>query len=113
MSTITDYYQQLFGKDHIKDGDVISMAEHGRAGGVSTGQPFKFTSGIDEAVQIAENSGNTAITYVGIAAIGSATSSAVWKIMEIDETSGTVITYADSDDNYDNVWDDRESLTYG
>lgn len=38
---------KLFGKGGLKDGDVISMAEHGRVGGVSTGQPFKFVSNID------------------------------------------------------------------
>lgn len=37
----TDKYTQLFGKDHIRDGDVIDYSEHGRVGGVSTGQPFK------------------------------------------------------------------------
>lgn len=40
--SITDLYQQLFGKGAIKDGDVISMSEHGRVGGVSTGQGFKY-----------------------------------------------------------------------
>lgn len=47
MSVITDLYQQLFGKDHIQDGNVIDFEEHGRVGGVSTGQGFKFISLID------------------------------------------------------------------
>lgn len=41
---ITDLYKLLFGKEHIQDGDVISMSEHGRVGGVSTGQGFKYSS---------------------------------------------------------------------
>ncbi len=43
----TDKYTQLFGKDHIKDGDVIGYSEHGRVGGLSTGQGFKFTSAVN------------------------------------------------------------------
>jgi len=47
MSTITDLYIRLFGRTKIKDGNVIEMSEHGRVGGVSTGQPFKFVSNIE------------------------------------------------------------------
>lgn len=45
--TITDLYRQLFGRKGIEDGNVIEMAEHGRVGGVSTGQPFKYVAPID------------------------------------------------------------------
>lgn len=48
-TAITELYRQLFGKGGLKDGDVISMSEHGRVGGLSTGQPFKFVSMIDPA----------------------------------------------------------------
>lgn len=44
---IIDVYRGLFGRKGIEDGNVIDMAEHGRVGGVSTGQPFKFTVPID------------------------------------------------------------------
>lgn len=44
---ITDLYKLLFGKEHIQDGTVIDMAEHGRVGGVSTGQGFKHVSFIN------------------------------------------------------------------
>lgn len=53
-----------------------------------------------------------AITYVGKAAIGSSSASALWQIKKIDETSGTVITWADGNSNFDNIWDNRASLTY-
>ena len=45
--TTSDIYKRLFGRKGIADGSVIDMAEHGRVGGVSTGQPFKFTSNIE------------------------------------------------------------------
>ena len=52
--------------------------------------------------------------YFGWAAIGTATSSAGWKICKQTYTGDNwVITWADSNANNDNKWDDVESLTYG
>lgn len=111
MSVITDLYLQLFGKDHLKDGDVISFSEHGRAGGVNTGQAFKFTKDVDEQIIIDETTSGT--TYIGTASIGAATSAASWQIVKLTEASLiTQTTYADGDDNYDNIWDNRDSLSY-
>lgn len=64
-----------------------------------------FTTYIDEA--------SATVTYVGKAPIGTATSASGWQIKKI-ETASTVtsILYADSNNNYDNVWDNRASLTY-
>lgn len=66
----------------------------------------------DEAVQIDEATGS--ITYVGYAVIGSATSSASWKIKRLDESGSPelIITWADGNSNYDNIWDNRASLSY-
>lgn len=52
------------------------------------------------------------VTYLGKASIGSATSGALWQIQKIDETAGTIITWADGNDSFDNIWDNRASLTY-
>lgn len=52
------------------------------------------------------------ITYVGVAVPTSTTSTAVWKIMRIDTTSGVTILFADGNGNYDNIWDNRSSLSY-
>lgn len=52
------------------------------------------------------------ITYVALAAPGSLQSDAVWQCRKIDETSGTVITWADGDSNFDNVATNLASLTY-
>ena len=54
------------------------------------------------------------VTYVGKALLGSASSAAVWQIQKITVASTvTSITWADSDADFNNVWDDRASLTYG
>lgn len=52
------------------------------------------------------------ITYVGKGAIGANSALAVWRIMKLDETIGMIMMYADGNDNFDNVWDNRESLVY-
>lgn len=110
--SVTDLYKQLFGKHGPADGSVIDMAEHGRAGGNSTKQGFKYIGDIQEAVRVDNKSGDDNITYIGKSYPGAGTDTANWQIKKIDETSGTVITFADGDDNYDNIYDDRESLSY-
>jgi hypothetical protein len=56
---------------------------------------------------------SSTVTYVGTALIGSATSSAVWKIKKLTESGSLlIITWADGNSSADNVWDDRASLTY-
>lgn len=52
------------------------------------------------------------ITYVARAAVGSSQSSAVWQAFKVDETSGTVITWADGDSSFNNVATDLTSLNY-
>lgn len=56
---------------------------------------------------------DSSTTYVGWAASGTASSSASWKIQKIS-VSGTVTTieWADGNQLFDNVWDNRASLSY-
>lgn len=109
--TITDIYRLLFGREGTNKGTDIDMSEHGRAGGLTTGQPFKFTKDVEETVAV--DAVSSSVTYIGVAKIGTATSSATWQISKVN-VSGTVtsLTYADGNDNYDNIWDNRASLSY-
>lgn len=51
--------------------------------------------------------------YYGFAPVGSSESSAVWQIKRLTVSGAiTSITFADGDSNFDNVWDNRASLTY-
>lgn len=52
------------------------------------------------------------MTYIAIAAPGTAQSSALWQCKKIDETTGIVITWADGDSEFDNVATDLTALTY-
>lgn len=112
-------YKSLFGKKAPVDGSVIELAEHGRVGGVSTGQSFKHVVSIDP------NSGGTikgdyvlkltedgTTTYIAKAAPGSDESDAVWQAYKLDASSGLKITFADGDANFDNVATDLTSLSY-
>ena len=47
------------------------------------------------------------VTYVGKAATGSLTNAAVWQIRKIDVTTGMVLTWADGDALFNNIWDNR------
>jgi hypothetical protein len=50
-------------------------------------------------------------TYVGQSSPGAANTDAVWRIKRITNAT-TTITFADGNANFDNVWDNRASLTY-
>lgn len=53
-----------------------------------------------------------ALTYIGNAVPGSATSDNVWQIKRLDTTSGFKKRWADGNDNFDNIWDNYASLSY-
>lgn len=53
------------------------------------------------------------VVYVGYAAVGSASSSSVWRIVRYTITNGDVVgEFADGDVDFDNVWDNRTGLSY-
>jgi hypothetical protein len=57
----------------------------------------------------------TNVTYYGVANKGSATANPVWRIMKIDESQSPedlIITWADGNDLFDNIWDNRLTLNY-
>lgn len=108
--SVIDLYQTLFGKTHIKDGDVISMSEHGRAGGISTGTPFK---GIQEIPlkTIIDNQGDS--IYIGEAHPAALVSEEKWRIFKlIVSGSITSIYFASGSDKFDKEWDERSSYSY-
>lgn len=63
------------------------------------------------ATRWAAKAGDSTIIYVGEATAGSASGDSVWRIFEADTTNGT-IKYADGNTNFDNEFDNRESLNY-
>lgn len=54
-----------------------------------------------------------ATIYIGYGRPGALTNEASWRVLRLLQTgSETVVTFADGDDKFDNVWDDRASLAY-
>jgi hypothetical protein len=76
------------------------------SGGGSSEMPVNYIIEIDTV--------SPDLTYVGEAAIGSDKSQAVWRIQRITKSGSNVeVLFADENDFFDNIWDDRLSLTYG
>lgn len=59
-----------------------------------------------------DDTSTASVTYIGKAAVGSSGASAVWQIQKMDESSGLVITFADGDSSFNNIWNNRTSLSY-
>lgn len=66
------------------------------------------------ATRYDQDSATPTYAYLGKAQVGSATSAAVWQIQKLTfGVDGDVtVTWADGDAVFNNVWDDRASLTY-
>ena len=65
--------------------------------------------------QFIEYDGNGNAIYIGTALPGSATTATVWQVKRLTyDGSGnmTALEWADGNDDFDNVWDDRASLNY-
>ena len=93
------------GAVEIKDGTTDIRAIVNSDGSINNTQVVVvYGTRIDEAT--------STVTYIGKATPGTATSVSLWQIQKIDTTTGTVITWADGNGNFDNVWDNRASLSY-
>jgi hypothetical protein len=90
---------------------IPELEEHGHIGGVEGGPAFKSTYEAPVSTRVDEVDTDTA--YIGTAVVGSSPASAVWRIRKIiTENDVTSVLYADGDSLYDNVWNNRLSLTY-
>lgn len=107
--TTDDLYRKLYGRGGTTKGTDIDMSESGRGGGVSTGQPFKFTDSINYQMKITESG---SYTYVAYANPGTAESEAAWKVMRLDNSSGLTVKWADKNTNFDNVATDLTLLDF-
>lgn len=68
---------------------------------------------IDYIYSLRVDQADTDTLYVGESPIGSLESNAVWRIKRV-LTNGTITTlsWADGNQYFDNVWDNRLTLTY-
>lgn len=94
------------GDRHVQV-DVLSSALPTSASTETTLQTISF-GGFKFSLRLATVG---SVDYIGEAAIGSATSSAVWRVKKIDSTTGITITWAGTG-VFDQVWDNYLTLTY-
>lgn len=117
-SDLVFQHPSTFTTDIQNDIDLINTSILGISGGIIQIDNLIDTK-IEESVlkalekQIDDHSSDSTITYVGEANPGSDTSSAVWRIKRIVEDSTSIsIEWADGNGDFDNVYDDREGLSY-
>ena len=106
---IIDQYRTLYGRKGTNRGSDIDMSEHGRQGGISTGQPYKFTDNLRYAIKMT-TVGN--YFYIAYANPGTAEATASWQCMRLDTSAGLKMEFADGDVLFDNVASDLTALTY-
>ena len=58
-----------------------------------------------------DNTTSAGYTYTGFATPGSVTSAAVWLVIRTTDADGTLL-FADGNKIFDNIWDNRASLSY-
>lgn len=87
----------------------IAIGEDELIGTEQNGISAKRTIGAPMATKVTESG---SITYIAVAVPGSIDSDPVWRAYKIDETSGTVITYADGNPQFDNTATDLTTLNY-
>lgn len=75
-------------------------------------EPAVETVSASESLTIRIDADGTT-TYIGTASAGALESASAWRIKKMIETGSDItVTFADGNSNYDNIWDNRLSLTY-
>lgn len=115
--TIDEIDDDIYFVFHYSDGNAIRTDRVTLPKSVQVYQQVTAGSGGSRKMdyETIVDEANDTTTYVGYAKPGYAdTSQANWKIKRI-RISGTetIIEFADSNADFDNVWDDRASLDYG
>ena len=106
MSSIGDW--QKVGLTHPTGPE---WDEHSHSGDVSSGRPLKYTQDVPTQVLVDTTTAGT--TYIGESAPNTASSSALWRVYKVVVTASAVtVKFADGNDAFDNIYDDRASLTY-
>jgi hypothetical protein len=102
---------RLINKNVVWDTDLLSW--------VAMTQPVISTDTLNVSGDFSQpvyavrvDEATATVMYVGEASSGAAENASSWRIKKVDTTSGTSITWADGNTNFDNRWDQRASLSY-
>jgi len=101
------------GNSYLKDssGNVVNPATSDKQDEIIAALGGTPDSGPKRILALPD-SGNNVILYIGKAPSGSLTSDPVWQIQRLDESIGFDRTWANGNREANNIYDNRESLTY-
>ena len=97
----------LQGKTYAWDVEDTGAAHvHVKASDVSLGAAVDYASLYDQVSDV--------LAYAGKALPGTVTSAASWQIKELvfNAAGDVTVTFADGNASFDNIWDNRGSLSY-
>lgn len=97
----------------LRKPSATDWEEHSAVGDVSTGRRFKAVQEVPNSFIVDDVNEDGTLVYLGYSKPGTLTSLPLWRIKKIVK-SGTVttFTFAEGNDSFDNIWDDRASLSY-
>ena len=87
----------------------------GVSGGLSTANAETLINGGKSYAIRVDTASEVNIMYIGKAVVGTTGEQSIWQIQKIDKTGAietAVIKWANGNDSYVNIWDNRTSLTY-
>jgi len=95
---------------NIKTGSGAKVATDER---LINGVPVHVQIITEQSLKTLVDEAGSGITYIGYAPPGTQSSAAYWQIKRMTEV-GTeiIIEWADGNDNFDNIWNNRASLVY-
>jgi len=99
----------MIGSGHNSPEAWMMWEQFGHVGNSQDGEGYQRIQKTNESIRV-DDTGT--YVYVGYAKTGSTTSTAVWKIFRVTTTNPVAIEYSDGNAFYDNIWDNRASLTY-
>jgi len=99
----------MIGSGHNSPEAWMMWEQFGHVGNSDSGEGYQRVQKTNESIRV-DDTGT--YVYVGYAIPGSAESAASWKIFRVTTANPVAIMYADGDSFYNNIWDNRASLTY-
>jgi hypothetical protein len=92
--------------------DATDYEEHSAVGDLATGRRFKAVQSVPNKMYV-DTVAEDVFYYLGDTKSGVTTDQPLWRIRRVLVTNSvTQFDFADGNDQFDNVWDDRASLSY-
>lgn len=121
MSVFQDVSNWLLGSYKVRTTQLTNQAliQHMRLdigsgtteSQLSTSNPLPVSGTLTSSSYALRMDEGATYTYIGEAETGTATSAAEWRIKRLTNADNTIV-WADGNSSFDNIWDNRASLTY-